>query len=227
MTNRALSQSPLVGTLCLIGFLSPAARAQPQVPATRITIDLRNAQPPANWPVAVTGVAIAGRPVPFGRPITVSGKWLAQTVVTLRNISPKAVIQVGVVLTFPESGDGSHERPYEAAWSTLGRVPRVVYIDRNGVYHPPFGAQPAPLRVPPGGSIRLSFSRDGDAVQTKLADMRVPLTKATLSFTTVYFADDARWSAGEYYLAPHPAPGSWTRVTKEEFFHGAGSARQH
>jgi hypothetical protein len=217
MAHRIRWQWLLACSLCLIVFLTPAAFAQ-QTTATRVTINLQDAQNAANWPVAVTGVSIAGRPVPLGRPITVNGKWLGETVVTLRNLSPKSIVQAGMYLTFPESGNGSPGNPYEGVGASLGLVPKVVYTDRNGKYHPPFGAQPAPLRVPPGGVTRLSFSKYGDAVQAELAQKGVPITRATLTFTTIYFADDSRWSAGQYYLAPKAVPGVWTRLTKDEFF---------
>jgi hypothetical protein len=226
MENRTRSRWPLVCTFCLIGSLASAALAQ-QEPAMRITIDLQDAQKAANWPGVVTGVTIAGRSIRLGQPITVTDKWLGTMVVTLRNISPKAIVQLGMYLTFPESGNGSEENPYEAVWTSLGIVPKVVYTDRNGHYHPPpsFGAEPAPLRVPPGGMIRVSFSKNGDSVQAKLAEKHVAITKATLGFMTIYFADDSRWSAGTYLLPPSPVPGAWTIVTKEEFFRGAGTAR--
>jgi len=214
----------LVCTLCLIEFPDPAAFAQ-QPPETRIIINLKDEQSAANWPVTVKTVTIAGKVVRLGGPIAVSGKWIGKTVVTLRNDSPKIIAQVGMYLTFPESGNGSSEHPYEAVWSSLGLVPKVVYTDRSGHYHPPpsFGVQPSSLRVPPGGLFDLSFSRDGDAVQTKLGEKRMTITTATLSFTTIYFADDSRWSAGTYALPPHPMSGAWTMVKKEEFFRGAGT----
>lgn len=222
MAPRTRSQCLLVSLVFLLAWAAPAACAQqPQ----RITIVVPDAHNAAQWPVAITRFSIDGRPVPLGHPITVSGQWLSKTVVTLRNLSPKAIVQVGMFITFPESGDGSSAHPYEGWGSELGQVPKVVYTDRNGIYHPPFPAEPEPLRVPPGGLVRLSFAKYGNEVQAKLAAMAVPITHATLTFTTIYFADDSRWSAGQYYLAPHPAPGSWTRVTKEEFFRAGHPAR--
>lgn len=217
---------PLVCAFGFSGFLVPAVLAQ-QTATTRITFNLANAEPAADWPVAVTQVAIGGRAIRPGQPIAVSGKWLGTTVVTLRNVSPKSIVQVGMDLTFPESGNGSPNNPFEAAWSSLGLVPNVVYTDRNGQFHAPpsFGAQPAPIRIAPGAYFHLPFSKDGDTVQATLAKKGVPITKASLAFTTIYFADDSRWSAGVYYLAPHPAGGAWTRVTKEQFF--SGTRRAH
>lgn len=225
MARRTRSQWLLVSLVCLLAWTAPAARAQRPDRPQRITIVVPDAHNAAQWPVAITRFSIDGRPVPLGRPITVSAHWLSKTVVTLRNLSPKAIVQVGMFITFPESGDGSSAHPYQGSGSELGQVPKVVYTDRNGIYHPPSLAEREPLRVPPGGVIRLSFAKYADEVQASLAAKAVPITQATLTFTTIYFADDSRWSAGQYYLAPHPAPGSWTRVTKEQFFRGANTAR--
>ncbi|HEY1502305.1 MAG TPA: hypothetical protein VGF88_22200 [Acidobacteriaceae bacterium] len=198
---------------------SPPKRLRSGGPATQITINLKDAQYPADRPVTIM-VSIGGRPIQLGHPVRVNGKWIGTTVITLRNISPKTIVQAGVGMVFPECGDGSHDNPYEAVWSTLGLVPRVVYTDRNGHYHPPpaFVTQPAALRVPPGGTVRLAFSMDGDAVQTKMARKCPGVSQANLTFTTIYFADDSRWSVGVYYLAPGAVPGVWTRVSKKEFF---------
>ena len=208
------------------GLMGPVAGAQQAAPM-RIAFELKNATAPAEWPVAVTQVSIGGRPIRLGQPVTLSGKWLGTTVVTLHNLSRKAIVQIGMNLVFPESGDGSNQNPYEAAWSTLGIVPKVVFTDRNGRYHEPtsFGAKPAPIRIPPGGTVHLSFAKFGDEIQAKVAQKGVPITKAYLQFTTIYFADDSRWSAGQYYLAPQTTGGAWTRATKDQFFSGARGAR--
>jgi hypothetical protein len=217
MAHRMRGQWLLVWIVGLFGFLAAAAAAQQ---ATPITFNLRSEKSVADWPVAVTSVAIGGKPVSFDHPVAVSGRWLRSTVITLRNVSPKTIVQVGMGVVFPESGTGKRDDPIEAVWSSLGLVPKVVYTDRGGHYYglPSPGVQP--LRIPPGGSVRLLFTRDGDEIQAKLARKGMPITKATIQFTTIYFADATRWSAGQYFLAPHPAGGAWTRVTKEQFFSG-------
>lgn len=219
MAKRIRLQWPLVWTLCLLGSMEPAVLAQQ---AGRITINLKDAEYAANWPMTVT-LSVDGKPVRFGQSISVSPHWIGTAVVSLHNISPRTIVQAGTGMVFRECGNGTAENPYEAVWSSLGLVPKVVYTDRNGLYHPPpsFGPQPAPLRVPSGGSVRLSFSKYGDAVQAKLAKNCAGVTQANLTVTTLYFADDSRWSAGSYYLAPGAVPAVWTQVTKEEFFRGA------
>jgi hypothetical protein len=130
-------------------------------------------------------------------------------------------------MSFLESGDGSSDHPYEGSWSTQGREPKIIWYASDGSYHPPSMAPTplAPLRVPPGGLLRLSFAKDGDAVQAKLAAINVPITKATLSFQSFYFADDSRWTGGQYSLPPRKFPGRWTFLTKEQFFAGGKAAQ--
>jgi hypothetical protein len=202
-------------------FVLSVAVAQDK-PASTITFTLNDAAFSKNWPVSVVSVTINGRPAQFSQPTRVQGDWIKTLVVTLRNVSPRPIVRAGMLVSFPESGNGTQQNPYEASWSTLGREPTVIWYASDGSYHPPPlpPAPLAPLRVPPGGLVRLSFAKDGDSVQAKLAATSVPITRATLSFQTFYFADDSRWSGGQYSMPPRKFPGHWTFLTKEEFFRG-------
>jgi hypothetical protein len=198
-----------------------------QTPAPAITFALDSAAFSKNWPVSVVGITINGRPIQLDQPVRVQGNWIKTVVVTLRNLSPKPIVRAGMMLSFPESGNGTSQSPYQASWSTQGREPKIIWYAADGSYHPPpmAPAPLAPIRIPPGGLLRLAFARDGDAVQAKLAAINVPLTKATFSFQSFYFADDSRWTGGQYSLPPRKFPGHWTFLTKEQFFAGGKAAQ--
>jgi hypothetical protein len=201
----------------------PACAQQSAEPAADITFALPDADHIASWPVAIREFAIDGKPIRFDRPVHVQGSWLRTVAVTLRNVSPKTIVQGGINLVFPESGDGSEAHPYEACWSQQGRVPKIVYLGHDGYHLPPGYDLLKPLQLAPGADLRLIFSACGDATQAKLAGQ--PIHQASLTFTSFYFADDSRWSAQEYFLPPLPGTRQWRRVTPNEFLHSTG-ARQ-
>jgi hypothetical protein len=215
---RVLSTSaavPLVFVACVV----PARAQQSAALAAEITFALRDADRIATWPVAIREVAIDGKPIRLDRPVNVQGSWLRTMTITLRNVSPKTIVQGGVDLVFPESGDGSAAHPFEACWSQQGQVPKIVYLAHDGYHLPPgYDLQP-PLQLAPGADLQLTFSACGDATQAKLAGQ--PIHQASLTFTTFYFADDSRWSAQQYYLPPLPGTRQWRRVTPNEFLRPA------
>jgi hypothetical protein len=216
----------LVLTAALLALSSAFAQQKP-APASSLTFTLENAEYSKNWPVSVVGITINGRPIRLDQPARVQGNWIKTVAVTLRNVSPKPIVRAGMLLSFPESGNGTQGNPYLGSWSTQGREPKIIWYAADGSYHPPPVAPPplAPLRVPPGGLLRLSFDKDGDTVQAELAAKNATITKATLKFQSFYFADDSRWSGDTYALPPTAVPRRWTMVTKEEFFRGAKAAR--
>ncbi len=110
--------------LVIVACVVPACAQQPVAPAAEITFALRDADRIATWPVAIREVAIDGKPIRLDRPVHVQGSWLRTMTITLRNVSPKTIVQGGINVVFPESGDGSAAHPYEACWSQQGRCPK-------------------------------------------------------------------------------------------------------
>jgi hypothetical protein len=202
-----------------------AAFSQAQSPASAITFTLPDADRSADWPVAVREVAIGGRPIRLGSPVRVQNGWVPTATITLRNVSPKTIVSGGIVLVFPEPGDGTAAHPRAACWPVQqGQVPKLVWLGRDGVYHlPPGWERQKPLELAPGAAIRLTFTSCGQDTDTTLASGRIH--QAMLTFETFYFADGSRWSAGQYALPPLPGTRSWRMVSKEEFIRGSGAQK--
>ncbi|HUB19017.1 MAG TPA: hypothetical protein VL990_10305 [Acidobacteriaceae bacterium] len=214
---RMLAWAVVLPLLCLPGPW-PAQPAHGQAPAA-ITFTLRNNSRSSEWPVAVRRMTIAGRTVPFDRPVRLEGNWMQTAVITLVNVSPKTIVRTGMDITFPESGDGSSDHPYLGWQAAKGRVPKIVYLGRDGYHLPPRWDRDAPLQLVPGGVLQVSFAGRNDSIQKWLGGRGA--VQAMLTFETVFFADGSRWSAGEYALAPVPPSRSWTMVSKEEFVRSA------
>ena len=193
-----------------------SAFAQPvSAPPSDITFTLQDPSRMPTAPVAIRGITIDGKPLHLDRPVRVQGAWLRTVVVTLTNISPKTIVSGGIGLVFPESGDGSSANPYGAVWDTQGRVPKIVWLGRDGYHLPPGWEAQKPWRFAPGQTVRLTFVKYGDSVQARLADK--PIHHANFTWETFYFADGSRWSAGMYALPPIPGTRQWRMVTPEEF----------
>ncbi len=205
----------VVAALCLPG---PLAAQKPV--STEITFTLASYNASSEWPVSIREIAIGGRPVQIDRPMRVAGDWLPTVTMTLLNVSPKTIVRGGMDITFFQSGNGTEQHPYLGSQSVKGRVPKIVYLGANGYHLPPWWDRDVPLQIPTRGRLRLSFIEDKET-QDWLA--RAAIVKATLSFDNFYFADNSRWSAGEYLLAPTPPSRTWTRVSLQEFLRSAKS----
>lgn len=203
-------------TLCVLTLLTASALAQPaNQPASDITFTLRDPARMATAPIAIRGISIEGRPLRLDRPLRVQGAWLRTVTITVANISPKTIVSGGIGLVFPESGDGSSAHPYQAVWATQGRVPKIVWLGRDGYHLPPGWDAQKTWRFAPGQTVRLTFAADGDAVQAQLAGKTI--RQADFVWQSFWFADDSRWSAGMYALPPVPGTRQWRMVTPEEF----------
>jgi hypothetical protein len=197
----------------------PACAQQPEAQAADITFSLGDASRSATWPVAVREVAIDGKPIRLDQPVHVQGSWLRTVTITLRNISPKAIVRGGIGLVFPESGDGSSTHPFGACWSEQGRVPKIVWLASDGYHLPPGYDLQKEFSLAPGADFRLTFSTCGAAPQAKLAGKLIH--QASLTFESFYFADNSRWSAQQYALPPLPGTRQWRMVSPNEFLRSA------
>lgn len=209
----------LASAALLLGV--PACAQQPPPPAADITFSLGDSSRSATWPVAVREVTIDGKPIRLDRPVHVQGAWLRTVTITLRNISPKAIVRGGIGLVFPESGDGSSANPFGACWSDQGRVPKIVWLAPDGYHLPPGYDHQKEFSLAPGADLRLTFTTCDDASQAKIAGTLIH--KASLTFETFYFADYSRWSAQQYALPPLPGTRQWRMVPLAEFLRSASN----
>jgi len=209
-------------TLAAFFLTMPAlAFAQAQPSTSAIAFTLPDAGRSADWPVAVQGFVVGGRPIRLDSPVRVHNGWVPTATITLRNVSPKTIVSGGMGFVFPEPGDGTQAHPRAACWSVQqGQVPKLVWLGHDGVYHlPPGWEHQKPLQLAPGTAIRLTFTSCGQDTDAAFASGR--LHQAVLSFLTFYFADGSRWSAGQYALPPLPGTRSWRIVRRDEFLRSA------
>lgn len=219
--RRIFAWGLVLPALCLPGGLQ--GQSAPRAAAAAVTFTLNDNSRMSDWPVAIRQVTIGGKPVRFDRPVRVEGGWLGTVAITLVNVSPKTMVRAGIDITFPESGDGSAQRPYLGAQRVKGRVPKIVYRAADGYHLPPGWDHAAPLQLAPGGVLHLSF--DGGSSTTEAWLARTATIRAVVSWDTFYFGDNSRWSAGEYALAPTPPSRAWTMVSREAFLRSAHGVR--
>jgi len=213
LATRSLALAAVMTAMSLAGPLAAQSQA-----SSKITFTLDHYNPSSEWPVSIRQITVGGRPAQFDRPLLVAGDWLPTVTMTLVNVSPKTIVRGGMDITFLQSGDGTEQHPYLGSQSVKGRVPKIVYLDANGYHLPPWWDHDAPLQLPIGGRLHLSFVEDKE---TREWLARTATVKATVRFDNFYFADNSRWSAGEYLLAPTPPSRSWTLVSRQEFLRSA------
>ncbi len=220
MISNSLARKTLVAVAFAASSLAVFAQQ-----TSAITFSIENAAYRQSWPISVGSITIEGRPIHLDQPVQVQDGWERTATITLRNISPKPIVSGGIVLVFPEPGDGTEAHPRAACWPVQqGQVPKLVWLGRDGTYHlPPGWERQTPLRFAPGTEMRLTFTSCGTDTDATLASGRIH--HAVLTFETFYFADGSRWSADQYALPPLPGTRQWRMVSKEEFFASAKAAQ--
>jgi hypothetical protein len=89
---------------------------QPSSP-TVVTFHLRNAS--ANAPVRVSGIMVGDKEIGLDTPVTLEGLWIRKIQVMVQNTSPKAIVEGGINVVFPETGDGTANKPvFSSLFST-------------------------------------------------------------------------------------------------------------
>jgi len=220
--SHMLLSRMLVWAAVLLALLPPMsllAQRAPGATHTEITFTLKDSSRSGQWPVAIRGVTVRGKAIQFDRPVRMEGNWLSTVVITLVNVSPKTMVRAGMDITFPDSGDGSAQHPYLGSQSVSGRVPKIVYLTADGYNLPPWWDHDAPLQLSPGGVLRLFFAGGSNSTQEWLGQQSA--IRAVFMFDTFYFADNSRWSASQYALAPNPPSRAWRMVSKDEFLRSA------
>jgi hypothetical protein len=216
----------LFGFLCLNVTAQTPTQSVPDDGPTQVTFHL--AFMVRNAPVKITHVMLGDKEVPLDTPVPVSGMWVRNLSVVVQNISPKVIVQGGIILTYPETGDGSSSKPTLSTILSLGRYPPHAFIQRDGTDKAITGRPlPPEIKVLPGSSMTFKIENYPDLDQIKAQEIiGHPLTKLNIQFpASYYFEDGSIWRGSSYYV-PVPPPVVWREITDTEFFGGAPPGHQ-
>lgn len=143
-------------------------------------------------------------------PFQAGDDWLQDVTVYLLNRTDKMIVFAQTTLAFPETGDGSFQRPMRVYNVTLGRLPpNAAFSGRTG--------QPLPqnpnlqaIAFAPGEVLPVHL---GDYInQIRTSADNVPftaLTKLTVRRSFFVFEDGMRWNGGAYSVPDPERPGKW------------------
>ena len=172
--------------------------------------------------MVITRVKVAGADVQCGlivnrleiepvAPFVAGDDWLQNITMQFLNRTDKTIVCAQIRLEFPETGDGSRERPIKTESVDLGRIPaQSAYSSRTGK---PF-AQSGNRRFIAFAPGQVLTIRVGD--YTEIGSDVKPLTKSTIRVTDIYFLDGMGWNLAGYYN-PDPDHGKFKYMPRGYF----------
>jgi hypothetical protein len=95
--------------------------------------------PGASPPVKIAHVFLGEQEIQLDTPVSVKGEWGRNLRVVVQNVSPKAIVEGGIVVLFPETGDGTANKPLLNFALNLGRYPKTAFIQSDGTDRAPVG----------------------------------------------------------------------------------------
>jgi hypothetical protein len=196
---------------CLSGISPYGSGAQEThvLQPTSMTLSFVSASP-ENSPIQITQVLNDGVPVFFDKstPLT---NGLKDLVIVAKNVSTKNIVHARISVAFPDTGDGTRERPITGYSVTVGRLPSTTFFNRDGTPIAHLTETAPAVMIPPGGELRFEFAN----VENRLPEARTLLEVTNLAirldFGSVYFEDESKWFRGLCFV-PGPSPGAWERT---------------
>lgn len=223
ITPLRLLLSSLLTVTCL-GFPCITATAQsstetmPDNGPSEVTFHLRYLT--RTDPVKITHVLLGDKEIPLDTPIKVEGMWMRNIRVVVQNVTSKPIVRIGVLIEFPETGDGSATKPIQSLPLALGRFPTHAFLQRDGTDKALTDRpQPPEINVSPGSSITLASDDYADSTQIAAYKAAGHISKVDLSLPPIHFSDESKWMAGSYYLAV-PPPVVWQQVPATDYLGG-------
>jgi hypothetical protein len=202
-------------SVCVLLCSSSRAQTSPDTQTVKLTFEVSSHHPES--PVQIEQIEIDGKSVPFGTPVEVSAAWMQKMVVFVKNVSPKSVVQGGLILTFPETGSGNSGDPMVASLASIGQRPKNTIYSPDGTPAAASDAQNPPINVPTNQLLRFTFSDDS---AMKFASQKAPqITRVRVGLGTFFFEDSTAWNVG-VFSAPGIVPGTWDQISLHQFLNG-------
>jgi hypothetical protein len=167
-----------------------------------------------------TGISSGAREVQPGTPFQADENWLKNMSITLLNRTDKAIVCAQVEVWFPDTGDGSHERPATLYTITLGQRPEWSTYMGDGSKLAPDPTKKA-LLVAPGKTFVINVGDDVDAMQSTVEAKLLfsEVTRVYIRRFRFYFVDGMRWDRvyTGYYVPTPNRPGQYTQLAPNYF----------
>jgi hypothetical protein len=142
---------------------------------------------------------IVAQPV---KPFVAGPDWIQNTAIYVLNRTNKNLAWFQFALVFPETGDGSMQKPLNEFNLTQGRIPAVAAF--NGAGKPLTQANLAKALVfPAGQTLAVNLGDYADAIKATIINVSsASVTKMTIRLKSVFFDDGMKWDGS--YAIPDP-----------------------
>jgi hypothetical protein len=162
----------------------------------------------------VVRVTLGDKEIPLDTPVPLEGMWMRTISVTLQNVSSKTIVECAIAVDFPETFRATNG-PVPSIPMRMGRRSAHGFMRSNGAIQTPH-EQGTEVRIPPGASVTFKTPEGADWDQAEAYKLVDPITKVSIDLGLIFFNDESKWAAGQYFLAV-PPPEVWRNVSADEF----------
>jgi hypothetical protein len=143
--------------------------------------------------------------------------WLQNTTLYLLNRTNKTIVFGQIGLWFPETGDGTPQRPMEVYNLTLGRLPDAAAVSVTTGKPLQQATTAQPISLAPGQTLQVHLSDYINQIRGSVAAVPFPnVTRVIVRRSSFVFDDGMRW-AGEYSIPDPDHPGKWKNMPPAYF----------
>ena len=79
-------------------------------------------------PIKVVHLMLGDKEITPDTPVNLEGKWVGRLSIVVQNVSSKTIVKCALEVDFPESGDGTQNRPIHVIPLSVGRYPKHAFI---------------------------------------------------------------------------------------------------
>jgi hypothetical protein len=149
-------------------------------------------------------------------PFDGDANWLENASISLLNRTNKTIVYGSIALMFPETGDGTMQKPISTYNLTFGRIPDAAAFTGSGQpLRQPSTQLPASLL--PGQTMTLSVAGQINLVKNSI--VRIPFSAVTtcnIRRVLFFFDDGMKWD-GRFYVPDAAYLGQWKLVAGRYF----------
>lgn len=229
MKHSKIASCMLAAAILTVTVNSSKSQATDR-PKPAIAVELTSSLPDSGAPVAIVKVLLDNQPVPLGVPIAASGNWVSKIRVIVLNISPRTIVAGTVLLSFPETSDGTSAHPLISAIMNLGCPPATAFRQKDGTTIPlgDFCAKRDPINIPPGGTMEFHSIVYPNGVvsgdpELAAAYRTAKISRLTIDLRNFHFDDGSKWVTSNVYYEPVSPPAVWKQISADQFLSNSRS----
>jgi len=149
-------------------------------------------------------------------PFEAGADWLQNTTVSILNRTNKTIVYGSIALMFPETGDGTMQKPIATYNLTFGRIPDSAAFTASGQVLVQRTTAP-PAAFGPGQTMTLRLADQITSIEgTVISIPFSAVTKCHIRRAVFFFDDGMKWD-GKFSVPDSTHPGQWIQQTRGYF----------